>query len=301
MPSMPLRDRHLLTDSPRAANEPSRLRILCATDLSSRSDAAIQRAMNLARTLDGKLLLLHVVDDAAPIRVVGRTAAHALDALRWHAKRCGAAQVRPELSVRIGRPIDIVANVARRWRADAIVIGSHRRRRIEQVRSSTAERIARAAHRPVLVVNTNSTEDYAGVVFVANREPANVLGLMNRFGIGDAPYRSIVPQTPLVYRLRIAAAKLARRLGWRAAHRWNERLRARAMKATGADEFESLGFEILRETPDPARLLASTRGGRGPQMLVVQLQRLAWLDRSHAQTLGNRALRERMCDVLFVV
>ncbi len=53
------------------------LKVLCATDLWASSDFAVQRALTLAETADARLLLLHVVDEDAPLRILGRRAERA--------------------------------------------------------------------------------------------------------------------------------------------------------------------------------------------------------------------------------
>ena len=53
------------------------LKVLCATDLWASSDFVVQRALTLAETADARLLLLHVVDEDAPSRILGRRAERA--------------------------------------------------------------------------------------------------------------------------------------------------------------------------------------------------------------------------------
>ena len=52
-----------------AAGAPQR-RLLCATDLTTRSERAMQRAGLLARQMNAKVFFVHAVDDSAPGRVV---------------------------------------------------------------------------------------------------------------------------------------------------------------------------------------------------------------------------------------
>ncbi|HEU6442162.1 MAG TPA: universal stress protein, partial [Microvirga sp.] len=44
--------------------------ILVATDFSTRSDRALRRATLLARHVSARLVLIHVVDDDRPVRLV---------------------------------------------------------------------------------------------------------------------------------------------------------------------------------------------------------------------------------------
>lgn len=59
-------------------------RILVATDFSTRSDRALRRAILLARQVSAEIILVHVVDDDQPPRLVKaeeRAAGHLLNDL----------------------------------------------------------------------------------------------------------------------------------------------------------------------------------------------------------------------------
>src|SRR5690606_24095422 len=113
------------TPPQRAAFRP---KILCATDLSSKSEYAVARAMNLSEALGGRTLLLHVVGNDVPLRLAGRRADRAHSALQWHARQFAHLRVKPELSVRLGPPYATIARAALSWGADLVVLGLHRSR-----------------------------------------------------------------------------------------------------------------------------------------------------------------------------
>ena len=147
--------------------ESTGFRIMCATDLWGASDHALQKALWLAEAMHAELLLLHVVDGETPLRISGKRAEHARGALQWRVRRWPDFKPRPAISVRIGNPHRTISRVAQEWRADLIVLGSSRPRRMDRFLATTAERTAAEARCAVLVVNGSKPEAYRHVTIVA--------------------------------------------------------------------------------------------------------------------------------------
>ena len=100
-------------------------RILCATDLSARSTAALQRAGSLARQTGARLTLLHVIDTRQPERVARMQANRAYVELLSQADRAfGSAAGFIDVAVRRGNVLEIIATSAREWDADLIVVAA---------------------------------------------------------------------------------------------------------------------------------------------------------------------------------
>lgn len=260
----------------------------------------MNRALELTHSLNGEAMLLHVVDDRAPMRFVGRSAAHALDALKWHARRRLAVRVQPELSVRLGDATKTIASAAKQWRADLIVIGKHRRRRADLVRLSTAERIARRTGVPVLVVNTNSIEAYRNLVLADSRRPARLMYLAQRFSLFNAARIKVAPVASGLERLMQAAGKLGRTLRIPGAHRLQHLARLSIEQRLIDTGLLAMRGEMTQGIPYPREVVAAMRQARGSQLLVVRMGRTTWFDRSARQSTARLALRQRACDVLFV-
>ena len=80
------------------------MRLLCATDLSSRSDRALRRAGILAREADAELVLLSVVDDDQPKRLVESERREVTMLLTEQSRRTYELQgLQPRLRVLAGR------------------------------------------------------------------------------------------------------------------------------------------------------------------------------------------------------
>lgn len=65
------------------------MKLLIATDLSARSDVALQRAIALAGPLNAELLVLHVIDSELPQILQSRQKDQARDVLHHTLKKAG--------------------------------------------------------------------------------------------------------------------------------------------------------------------------------------------------------------------
>ncbi len=143
-------------------------RILVPVDGSPTSMRGLDEAIAIARSSNGEIRILNLIDDHAVALALEAWVKAATD---WHrAMQTAAAAVvgQAELRVRAaglavstvifdvatGTLDEIVADEADRFRADAVVIGSHGRRGVRRLLlGSDAERIARTASVPVVIVH----------------------------------------------------------------------------------------------------------------------------------------------------
>lgn len=150
-------------------------KILVAVDGSSTSSAALGEALELAKSCQAKLRLLHVVDSpyAYPDVMYGHVAGD-LEELRRAFRKAGldildeavaqARQAGLEPDTRLyesngGRVTDGIVEEARRWGADLIVVGTHGRRALDRLLlGSVAEGTARTAPVSVLLVRRSGAE-----------------------------------------------------------------------------------------------------------------------------------------------
>lgn len=146
--------------------------ILAATDLSHRSDVAVERAAALAERFAGKLTILHVLDDDQPYRMFEAEKALARALLEKQVQGL-AAGLSVDLLVKTGDPFEQIGRVASEGDFDLIVIGRHRRRILRDLFvGTTAERVVWHGTHPVLLVKAASTAPYQRVaIAVDGSEP----------------------------------------------------------------------------------------------------------------------------------
>ncbi len=141
-------------------------RLLVATDLSARSDRALDRALDLSRTLNAELTIVHVVDDDQPASMADAQKSAAEAAIRDH-----VARIAPDDSDRIttevvfGKAYVEIIELTEKIGAEFIVVGMRRNNGAGDLfRGTTVERIIRASTVPVLLVRDRADTPYANVM-----------------------------------------------------------------------------------------------------------------------------------------
>jgi universal stress protein E len=143
-----------------------RMQILAATDFSTRSQRALRRAGQLAQAQAAELAIIHVVDDDQPQRLVEM---EVRESERMLAELTSAVSelrdVRCHPMVVKGDPFDAIVRTAAAQRADLIVMGAHRKQLLRDIFvGTTIERVIRAGHHPVLMVNNEVNAPYEVVL-----------------------------------------------------------------------------------------------------------------------------------------
>jgi universal stress protein A len=138
-------------------------KILVPTDFSPASKKAFSYALRLAEERDSEITLLHILEPETPLTLAGRPAAAAFseeeladteESLRALADEAAGAGVAGAKSiVRTGAATHEIIEAAKELDVDLIVIATHGFTGWKHFAiGSTAERVARAAPCPVLVV-----------------------------------------------------------------------------------------------------------------------------------------------------
>jgi universal stress protein A len=145
--------------------------VLVATDFSDASGAALVYGSNLARAFGANLHVLHVTEDTMATaaanfypdtfgglqRQVEESARHRLEAFVRNNDRA-APVVKTVIRVSAS-PADAIINHAKEMHIDLIVVGTHGRTGVSRaVMGSVAERVARTAPCPVLIVRSREHE-----------------------------------------------------------------------------------------------------------------------------------------------
>ena len=141
-------------------------RILVATDLSERSDRAIDRAIILARKFGARLTVLHVIDEDLPASVADRQKEAASANLQEHLSTLSNAKaLEVEPVVTFGKDWTEILRRAEDDGSELIVLGTHRERGLGGLlRGTTVERVIRNGNIPVLVAKNRATRDYGSIV-----------------------------------------------------------------------------------------------------------------------------------------
>jgi nucleotide-binding universal stress UspA family protein len=134
-------------------------KILIGYDGSGQADKATESALALAQSLDAKVLLFAVARPPEPATMVEVDAM--LDDAREHfeeqfkkiTQRAKDLEVEFETAIAVGHPVEQIVHRAETDHVDLIVLGRRGKSRWEKMLvGSTAEKVLRYAHCPVMVV-----------------------------------------------------------------------------------------------------------------------------------------------------
>lgn len=138
--------------------------ILIASDLSARSDRALQRGFLLASTLRARVRVLSIIDDSVPDNL----AADLVEKCRTHLEasaRSLAGEVPYEILVETGDPITRLVEFVNDADVDLVVVGRHRDRGLmDGLRQTTVESVIARSLTPVLLVTDPVHGSYGRVL-----------------------------------------------------------------------------------------------------------------------------------------
>lgn len=144
--------------------------IMLITDLSARCDRALDRAVELARHHNVRLIALHVIETSFLTKLAEpawrtRQQEHQQVARQRLLDDLEHTQVDLEVVVEIGHPVETINEVAARYGCSLIVSGTARDESLGRVMlGNTVERLARQCETPLLVVRRRPFGEYHRVM-----------------------------------------------------------------------------------------------------------------------------------------
>jgi nucleotide-binding universal stress UspA family protein len=134
-------------------------KLICAMDFSPLSLKAASASADLARSLNAKLILVHVITPGAEYGSLGLPKDNLRPALENKLREvCGSVGTDVDWGIVDGDPAAELVTFAQRWGGDLIAIGSHGRTGLGRVLlGSVTSHLVRNAKVPVLVVGPETT------------------------------------------------------------------------------------------------------------------------------------------------
>lgn len=280
------------------------MRLLCATDLSSRSDRALRRAATLAREAGGELILLSVVDDDRP-EVLVASERRQVSALLAEITRSLPEMrgLRPRLRVEAGDPFDAIIRVAEEEAAELIVMGEHRKRLLlDMFVGTTIERVVRRGRRPVLMVHRPAGQPYRRVLAAIDGSEPSAQALRAALRLGFAQRGEVV-----VFHAFQQPGKGSPFLADRSAAAMAGRAAASAAQAHGeiGRYLDGLGLEgplpeIAVAEGAPGEAMRRVADRLSADLAVIGTRGHGAMGRLALGSVAEEALRTLDCDVLVV-
>jgi nucleotide-binding universal stress UspA family protein len=270
--------------------------VLCATDLTPRSKAALKAAMSLADRLALQLTLLHVMKRGQS-RATRLAEERLADQLKNFAHRLKTV---PALAIRCGDPARTIAQVARETGAQLIILGAQRKRTLASLLGTTAERVLALTRRPMLIVRSNSRLPYDNVVVGAklNTDVKELMRFAAQWSFLERSRVSILHgfqspfQGPLYaegYDVVAARKHIAR---------WKRATHSHLLKELDAAQLDGASFEVRIEEERPLRLVRRALRDGARSLLILGASEHTALTRLVRGSLANDALLRLDCDVL---
>jgi nucleotide-binding universal stress UspA family protein len=280
------------------------MRILCATDLRFRSDAAIDRAGQLADQLGAELSLMHVVAPGESHRALEQTLQWADSYLQSRVRpplwRSGGL---PDVRVHAGVPSKVILDTADRSAIGLLVLGPHRPRSLcEAIDGTIAQKALLKKRYPVLVVRNAASRSYQRVVLALDLSAASACAIRAAESLvltGHTDSTVVHAHPPPLRGLLDCTAAGADAMAHHE-HRWHraaeQSVRALLRRESGAPA----RYDIhLQQRPPAAGILRAMRSLR-PDLLVMGTRGGGRLRRALVGSVASRVLQDSDCDVLIV-
>lgn len=278
-------------------------RFVLGVDFSDRSSRAEGQALRLAAQAGAELAAVHIIDGELPERLAEAAVDEARDRSAGLVERGRAAGVQCRLTTARGEPHLELHNIARGLDAELIILGAHR---ISPERNAfvgtTAERILRAAGRPVLVIRSGLSHEYRAALaaidfFAPDLKPlaaALDLGLVS----ADKVTAVFGVETEQMRRLKLQAASLE--AVSRAFAADEAALHAEAEGMLAAAGLNGIRIMVRPLLFNAADFVIATAAEKCADLLVLGSRRKAAEHRQPLGSVSETVLRRSHIDVLVV-
>jgi nucleotide-binding universal stress UspA family protein len=280
------------------------MRILCATDLLRKSEAAIQRAGLLSNQLNADLSLLHVVSPGKSHQDLEQTLRSAVARTRSRAKPLlWSTDRKAEVAVRVGNPARIILETAAQSQAGLLVLGSHRKRPLRDALEGTiAEKALATRKHPVLVVRDEVLKPYRRILLALDLTDASVSAIRAAESLVIKPeVRTVVVHAHNPpYRDMLNITGVGANAAERYLREWKREAACtiRALLRLESDDAERYHIHIEQKHTTPGILQSIERFS--PDLIVMGTHGGGRLRRAVVGSVANRVLQETDCDALIV-
>lgn len=284
-----------------AAGMPRR-RILCATDLTTRSDRAMQRAALLAWQMNADVHFVHALNDKLAGRVLRSKVIRASNRLALHSQRL--MQHAPESvtsEVQLGSPVDILIAAAREYKPDLIVIARPRRRSLDTMLGTTAERVIRGTGCSVLLVGSAAERPYERMVLATDLSSSSAHAARTAVNMGMLKNAStwVVHAFGLPYQ-DIATADDFDIDGLTAKTMWHSTARRNVLQSLDDAGVDVARVHVSTELSRPLTAIRRVMDQAQPELLIIGVSRWPALKRILIGSVAHQVFRGVSCDVLAI-
>jgi universal stress protein E len=272
-------------------------RVVCAIDLSERSDRAMQRALSLAHRLNADLTFLHVMASDEIVERAGNVLERIANRIASVAPR-GSRE--PAVELRAGDYVEAIAKFADEANADLIILGSQRRRALAPLVGTTAEKIIALTRRPALIVNLDGSVPYQSVVIAAELSDAfvRVVRVARLLRVLDGASVSVVHGFESPYRGPLYAEGFDLHAARRNLDEWERAAKKRLLLKLDSAGVEGSRFRLVFHQARPVGAIQRIVRSVQPELLIIGTKDRSMLNRIMQGSTSNDLLRTIECDLL---
>jgi nucleotide-binding universal stress UspA family protein len=279
--------------------------ILVATDFSTRADRALRRATLLAREAGAQLVLVHVVDEDLPPRLLEAERLEATALLQELAATVSFVDAVPcAARLTVGEPFQAISGLAEELDADLIIMGQHRRQALRDVFvGTTVERTIRESLRPLVMANAPPARPYERVLAATDfsEGSAFALGAAQELGFLERARQTFVvhafdaPARSLMLRSSATARQIAEYIAEE-----KERARAELDQFLGQFGFKPDARVLELAEHSAAKAIGDCARAYDVDLLIVGTQGRTGAGRFFVGSVAEEVLRCARTDVLVV-
>jgi universal stress protein E len=280
------------------------MRILCATDLLPKSDAAIERAGILSDQLSADLTLLHVVVPGESQQALEQSLQSASSEMqsrvrppRWRARHA------PNLAVHAGNAANIILDTATQSQARLLVLGPHRKRPLRDALEGTiAEKALATKTYPVLVVRGAAPWPYRRVLLALDASDASASAIRAAESLVLTPgvEATVVHAHKPPYEGMLYSADVEMQSVVRYAENWKREANQCMRELLNFESDDAARYDLrIEQRPATPGILQAIEY-ISPDLLVMGTRGGGRLRRALVGSVANRVLHESSCDVLIV-
>jgi nucleotide-binding universal stress UspA family protein len=263
----------------------------------------VQRTALLAKQMNADVLFLHVVSNWQPERILRLKANRARARLIVHVdKVMSDAPDSARVEIHIGKPLEVIAEIAEEWNADLIVLAAPVTRRYERLLGTTAERIIRSVACPVLIVNRESAKSYGQVVVATDLSAtsARVAHAIGRMGVLQNTYAWFVHASEPLSESAISGGQTNPDEVAMRANRWQQRVTTELKTQLAHAGLDLSCARITAEMSPPLEAIEQIIAKADPELLVIGTSRWFGLKRMLLRSVAHQLLKSVSCDVLAI-
>ena len=277
-------------------------RILVASDLSARSDRAVERAALLALQHSARVTILHVVDEELPAHMADRQSE---DAHRSLMRAIAVLPASPagsfEPRVVVGEHYQAVLAEAERVDADLIVIGQHRKDiLLDLFRGSTGERIIRFGTRPVLVVKRRATHAYVRLLAAIDFSPPSRKAIETAIALAPGADLDLIHAVDIPFRGLLMGGSSIESLAKRHQQQFQDMVDNQTREFIASFAVPLRPRQTLIRDGHPAEVVTAVAEENASDLVVVGTHGRSGLGRALLGSVAESVLARATCDVLAV-